>query len=54
MHGRGNAVLFQVAYLFRCANYGPIIYWAVVAAICALNAYGRFMPKPFLKEVKYA
>jgi hypothetical protein len=23
-------------------NYGPMIYWLVVAAICALIAYGRF------------
>jgi hypothetical protein len=24
------------------ANYGPMIYWLVVAAICAFIAYGRF------------
>ncbi|MBB3060107.1 hypothetical protein [Microbulbifer rhizosphaerae] len=29
------------------ANYGPIIYWLVVAAICAFVAYGRFVLKPF-------
>jgi hypothetical protein len=28
------------------ANYGPIIYWLVVAAICGLIAYGRFVIKP--------
>jgi hypothetical protein len=28
------------------ANYGPMIYWLVVAAICALIAYGRFVLKP--------
>jgi hypothetical protein len=29
------------------ANYGPMIYWLVVAAICAFVAYGRFVLKPF-------
>lgn len=29
------------------ANYGPMIYWLVVAAICAFIAYGRFVIKPF-------
>jgi hypothetical protein len=29
------------------ANYGPMIYWLVVAAICAFIAYGRFVLKPF-------
>jgi DoxX-like family len=28
------------------ASYGPIIYWLVVAAICAFIAYGRFVLKP--------
>ena len=28
-------------------NYGHVIYWLVVAAICALIAYGRFLLKPF-------
>lgn len=28
-------------------NYGPIIYWLVVAAICAFIAYGRFVLEPF-------
>ncbi len=28
------------------ANYGPMIYWLVVAAICAFVAYGRFVLKP--------
>jgi uncharacterized membrane protein len=27
-------------------NYGPIIYWLVVAAICAFIAYGRLVLKP--------
>jgi hypothetical protein len=29
------------------ANYGPMMYWLVVAAICAFIAYGRFVLKPF-------
>jgi hypothetical protein len=29
------------------ANRGPMIYWLVVAAICAFIAYGRFVLKPF-------
>jgi hypothetical protein len=29
------------------AEYGPMIYWLVVAAICAFIAYGRFVLKPF-------
>jgi hypothetical protein len=28
-------------------NYSPVIYWLVVAAICAFIAYGRFVLKPF-------
>lgn len=27
-------------------NPGPMIYWLVVAAVCAFLAYGRFMLKP--------
>jgi len=29
------------------ANYGPMIYWLVVAALCAFIAYGRLVLKPF-------
>jgi uncharacterized membrane protein len=29
------------------ASYGPMIYWLVVAAICAFVAYGRWVLKPF-------
>ncbi|MDB5051454.1 MAG: hypothetical protein JWO30_4525 [Fibrobacteres bacterium] len=29
------------------ANSGPMIYWLVVAALCAFIAYGRFVLKPF-------
>lgn len=28
-------------------NYGPMIYWLVVAVLCAFIAYGRFVLKPF-------
>ena len=27
-------------------NHGPVIYWLVVAAICAFIAYGRFVLEP--------
>jgi hypothetical protein len=27
-------------------NYGQIVYWLVVAAICAFLAYGRFVLRP--------
>ena len=29
------------------ANFGPMIYWLVVAAFCAFIAYGRLVLKPF-------
>jgi uncharacterized membrane protein len=29
------------------AKYGPVIYWLVVAAICAFIAYGRLVLRPF-------
>jgi uncharacterized membrane protein YphA (DoxX/SURF4 family) len=28
------------------ANFGPMIYWLVVAAVCAFVAYGRFSLSP--------
>ncbi|WP_413943856.1 DoxX family protein [Bdellovibrio sp. HCB-162] len=28
-------------------NFGPMVYWLVVAAICAFIAYGRLVLKPF-------
>jgi hypothetical protein len=28
------------------AKYGPMIYWLVVAAICAFVVYGRFVLEP--------
>ncbi|MHB1156316.1 MAG: hypothetical protein ACYC26_05690 [Phycisphaerales bacterium] len=27
-------------------KFGPVIYWLVVAGICAFVAYGRFSPRP--------
>lgn len=49
------AVLIAAEMLLFCglhiasgdANYGPMIYWLVVAAICAFIAYGRFVLQPF-------
>lgn len=29
------------------ANYSHMIYWLIVAAVCAFIAYGRFVLKPF-------
>nr|WP_295900140.1 DoxX family protein [uncultured Bdellovibrio sp.] len=28
-------------------NFGPMVYWLVVAAICAFIAYGRLVLRPF-------
>ncbi|MFO0980868.1 MAG: DoxX family protein [Planctomycetota bacterium] len=28
------------------ANYSPMVYWLVVAALCAFMAYGRFVLRP--------
>ena len=49
-----SAVLIATEMLFYCimhifsgeTNYGPMIYWLVVAIICAFLAYGRFVLKP--------
>jgi uncharacterized membrane protein len=48
------AVLIAVEMLLFCglhlssgdANSGPLIYWLVVAAVCAFIAYGRFVLSP--------
>lgn len=43
----GEMLIFTGFHLYSVeANYGPIIYWLVVAAICAFIAYGRFVLKP--------
>jgi len=49
------AVLIAAEMLLFCAlhiasgdaNYGPVVYWLVVAAVCAFIAYGRFALRPF-------
>jgi hypothetical protein len=41
-------LLFSGLHLYSGdTNYGPMIYWLVVAAICVFIAYGRFVLKPF-------
>jgi hypothetical protein len=41
-------LLFSGLHLYSGdSNYGPMIYWLVVAAICAFIAYGRFVLRPF-------
>jgi hypothetical protein len=48
------AILIAAEMLLFCvlhissgeSNYGPMIYWLVVTAICAFIAYGRFVLKP--------
>lgn len=39
-------LLFSALHLYSGeANHGPMIYWLVVAAICAFIAYGRFLSR---------
>jgi hypothetical protein len=41
-------LLFCVLHLHSTeASYGPMVYWLVVAVVCAFVAYGRLVPKPF-------
>jgi len=41
-------LLFSGLHLYSGdADYGPMIYWLVVAALCAFIAYGRLVLKPF-------
>lgn len=41
-------LLFTGVHLYSGdANHGQMIYWLVVAGICAFIAYGRFVLKPF-------
>ena len=43
----GEMLLFCGLHIYSGdTNYGPMIYWLVVAAICAFIAYGRFVLKP--------
>jgi hypothetical protein len=40
-------LLFSVLHVYSgAANYGPVIYWLVVAAVCTFIAYGRFVLRP--------
>jgi uncharacterized membrane protein YphA (DoxX/SURF4 family) len=40
-------VLFSGLHIYSGdPNYGPLIYWLVVAVICAFIAYGRFVVNP--------
>jgi hypothetical protein len=40
-------LLFSGVHLYSGeANYGPMIYWLVVAALCAFIAYGRLVLRP--------
>jgi hypothetical protein len=44
----GEMLLFSGLHIYSGdAKHGPMIYWLVVAAICAFIAYGRFVLKPF-------
>jgi hypothetical protein len=41
-------LLFSALHVYSGkGKNGPMIYWLVVAAICAFIAYGRFVLKPF-------
>ena len=41
-------LVYCVLHLLSGAqNFGPMIYWLVVAAICGFIAYGRFVLRPF-------
>lgn len=40
-------LLFSGVHIYSGdANYGPVFYWLVVAAVCTIIAYGRFVLKP--------
>lgn len=40
-------LLFSALHLYSGdKNYGPMIYWLVVAALCAFIAWGRFVARP--------
>ena len=39
-------VLCVVHLTSGATNYGPIMYWVVVAAVCTFVAYGRFVSHP--------
>lgn len=40
-------LLFSILHIYSGAtDFGPMIYWLVVAALCAFVAYGRFILRP--------
>jgi hypothetical protein len=40
-------LLFSMLHIsYGGANFGPMIYWLVVALLCAFIVYGRFVLKP--------
>ena len=42
----GEMLLFTGLHIYSGdPNHGPIIYWLVVAVLCAFIAYGRFVPR---------
>jgi hypothetical protein len=48
-------VLFTGFHIYSGeASYSPVVYWGVVAAVCAFIAYGRLVLKPFLVGVPAA
>lgn len=41
-------LLFTALHIYSgSADYGPVMYWLVVAVICAFVTYGRLVRKPF-------
>ncbi|WP_374076062.1 DoxX family protein [Bdellovibrio bacteriovorus] len=42
-------LLFSGLHLYSGdTNYGPMVYWLVVAALCVFLAYGRFALRPII------
>ena len=43
----GEMLFFSGVHVYGgSAEYGELVYWLVVAAICGFIAYGRFMVRP--------
>jgi hypothetical protein len=43
----GEMLVFSGLHIYSGeSNYGPIIYWLIVATLCAFVAYGRLALKP--------
>ncbi len=45
-------MLLFIGLHFSAGNkeFGPVIYWLVVAAVCGLIAYGRFVVQPLVNQ----